>query len=100
MTPHPTYRVWLVYDRQTGSGRNPPGLRGELGVYVSATGSDEAQRIGERHLQRLGVPFTDVRHHRPMRGHMPIESDAPPRVLTVDEAAALGLDVRRVWPQR
>jgi hypothetical protein len=99
VTPHPTDIVWLVYDRQTGKGPLPPGLRGELGVYVSARSSDEAKNIGWRALNRLGVPVADVRHHRPMRGLHPVEGDAPARVLTVGEVSALGLDVRRVWPE-
>jgi hypothetical protein len=60
VTPHPTYIVWLVYDRQTGKGPLPPGLRGELGVYVSARSSDEAKDLGLRHLARLGVPVPQM----------------------------------------
>lgn len=89
-----THHIWLVYDRLTGQGPNPPGLRGESGVYVSAETSDAAKAVGTRALR--GVDLRDIRHRRAMRGTQSIPDPGPTRVLSRDEAAAHRLDVGRM----
>ncbi len=88
--------LWFVYDRTTGDPtQGPPGFRGESGLWVAAHDSDGARLIGWRALSRHDLPRT-IGQRRALRASQPIRVDGPPRVLTRDEALAVGVSVERV----
>jgi hypothetical protein len=81
--------LWFVYDRTTGDPtKGPPGFRGETGIYVAASGRDEARVVGWRHIARHATPST-IGQRPVLVQSRHVRAEGRPRVVPVDEAREL-----------